>query len=814
MAKKQSKKTGKRKVEQNKLVEKSMKENKKPNFDKKKLLLRFKKVLKSFKPNTFGQWAVLGVGVVGAVVAFFVLLNDLPSPTKLKSQSFPASTQIVDRNGEVLYEIYGDKNRIPIKLEELPDYVPQASIAIEDQNFYKHFGFSIQGITRALGNIVIKQKLQGGSTITQQLVKTALLTPERTIRRKVREAFLTLLTELLYTKRDILEMYLNHIPYGGTAWGIEAAAKTYFGKPAKELDLAEAALLAGLPQAPTRYSPFTNPESSKARQKEVLRRMVEDGYINQDEADQAASKELEFALKETDIKAPHFVFYIRDLLIEKFGLEEVERGGLKVVTTLDWDIQQAAQASLSAEISRLANYRVGNGAALVTNPNTGEVLAMVGSKDYFDADEDGQVNVTIRPRQPGSSIKPINYVTAMQNKKLTPASVLLDLPTCFLVTGQPEYCPRNYDNSWHGPVSVRSSLGNSYNIPAVKALAINGIEDMIATASAMGITTFQNSERYGLSLTLGGGEVKMVDMAVAFGTLANQGVRVGLQPILRVENYNGKVLEEFDPNKAKENLDWFFDEGNSKANKLNEEHEGLVRALNREPAYLVSHILQDNQARLAAFGGSSELVIRGQVVSVKTGTTNDLRDNWTIGYTNDRLVSVWVGNNDNTPMNPYLVSGVTGAAPIWNDLMSYVLSGRQSQLPERPEGIESIEICGLTGGFPSADQPCTGRTEVFWDQALPTETAPARRGIWVFKDTGLPAFFGEKAPEEVDTSNIELREHLVMSDQFTKEFCLDCPWPIETNEDGTPKEDGKIAYPETKVNMSLFGIIPEDTKVE
>jgi len=759
---------------------------------------------KALPPRSSKQWILFLFLIALFTTIFFVLLKDLPSPTKLKSQSFPVSTQILDRTGQLLYEIYADRNRTPIDIDDLPDHVMQATIAIEDQNFYQHFGFSIQGITRALGNTLFKQRLQGGSTITQQLIKTALLTPERTLKRKLREAFLTLLTETLYTKKDILEMYLNHIPYGGTSWGIEAAAKTYFGKSTKDLDLSEAALLAGLPQAPTRYSPFTNPDASKARQSEVLRRMVEDGYINQDQADQAANQKLEFSPPSTDIKAPHFVFYVKDLLVEKYGLQTIERGGLRVTTTLDLDLHLTAQASLSAEIDRLETYRVGNGAALITKPNTGEILAMIGSRDYFDTEHDGQVNVTTRPRQPGSSIKPINYVTAFQNQKLTPASVLLDIPTCFRVTGQPLYCPKNYDYTHHGPVQVRYALGNSYNIPAVKTLALNGVEDMIATASAMGITTFTDPNRYGLSLTLGGGEIKMVDMATAFGTLANQGVKVPLQPILKIQNYRSEVLEEYNPQETIDSLDFFFNESHPESNTLKHNQNGLIRALNREPAYLVSHILQDNTARIAAFGGNSELVIRDQIVSAKTGTTNDLRDNWTIGYTPEFLTTVWVGNNDNTPMNPYLVSGVTGAAPIWHNIMSYVLINQEVIIPPKPAGIKQVNVCSATGGIPTEEQPCTTRQDFAWSKFLPKNTPAVKRGIWAYKDSGIPAFPNQQIPEDLNTDNLELREHLIISDPFTKEFCLDCPWPTETNEDGSPKENGKTQYPITNVDMSTF----------
>lgn len=734
------------------------------------------------------------VAFLASILSLLFLVKDLPSPSKLTSQSFPVSTIITDRHGVTLYEIYADLNRTPISLDTLPSYVSQAAISIEDQDFYHHFGFSIQGITRALKNTLFNQSLQGGSTITQQLVKVALLTPERTLQRKIKEAFLTIGTEVIYSKDQILEMYLNHIPYGGTAWGIESAAKTYFGKSAKDLTLAEAALIAGLPAAPTRFSPFgTNPELATNRQHEVLRRMVEDDYITESEAEEARNQKLEFTANSIQIKAPHFALYVKDLLTQKYGEQMVERGGLHVTTTLDLELQEAVQASLSAEIARLDRYKVGNGAALITKPNTGEILAMIGSKDYFDLDHDGQVNVTIRPRQPGSSIKPLNYATAFELKKTTPGTMLLDIPTCFDIVGQPLYCPKNYDGSFRGPVQTRFALGNSYNIPAVKTLAINSLETFIATASAMGITTFKNPDNYGLSLTLGGGEIKMIDMAVAFGVLANQGVRIPLQPILKVTTWKGEILDEYHPDEitqALQNLTEHPENQEPGSSTTIEDHNHpitLARILHRAPAYLISHILLDNNARINAFGSHSELVIDNQVVSVKTGTTNNLRDNWTIGYTPEFLTAVWVGNNDNAPMNPYLVSGVTGAAPIFNDIMSYVLKDQEALWPEKPDDVISRPICVTTGQVSHPDHPCQTRNEFFWEGTEPGIFEETQREIWVKNDTGFE-------PEPGDTDNLKLEMHTVLSDPLTPDYCTDCNHPI--NEEGKPIQPQKIIkYP-------------------
>lgn len=751
-------------------------------------------LFKKLSKKTKAVLAVLGILLLSVI---FIIFKDLPSPTKLKGSSFPVSTLIYDRSGKMLYEIFADENRTPIKLESLPKHVYQASIAIEDQNFYRHFGFSFQGIARAVKNTLFKNKLQGGSTITQQLVKTALLTPERTIQRKIREAVLTIAVEVLYSKNQILEMYLNHIPYGGTAYGIEAAAQRFFGKSAVDLKIEESALLAGLPQAPTAYSPFSNPEKAKARQFEVLRRMNEDGYITKEEVDAAFQRELSFAPPTTDIKAPHFVFYVRSLLEERFGLQKVERGGLRVTTTLDLDLQLAAEASVSAQIDYLEKYKASNGAALITKPSTGEIIAMVGSRDFFNNEVDGKVNVTTRLRQPGSSIKPINYVIGLQLKNFTPASILLDIPTCFQVFGQPKYCPQNYDNSYHGVTNFRSALASSYNIPAVKVLAKNTLESFIASASAMGISSFQDSSRYGLSLTLGGGEVTMLDMATAFGTIANQGVRKNLEPFLKIEDYQGNVLYEYNPDQTQQLMNYFYDESEVDHNTIGIEKGGLKRILNREPAYLMSHILSDDSARSSVFGTNSKLTIKSHTVAAKTGTTNDHKDGWTMGYTPEFLVAAWVGNNDSSPMSSY-VSGISGAAYIWNDLMSFVIKNLPDEKQIEPSGIEGTNVCALSGLYPVDGQPCQTKYELFWKENMPKDYTAIRKGIWVNKDTGLPAFqsFDPNQPPP-NTDNLELREHTIISDDFAKDFCLDCPWPQETKPDGSL---GRIVYPVTTIN--------------
>src|SRR3989344_5059567 len=430
---------------------------------------------------------VLFLGILSAIFSW--LFWGIPLPTKLSKEEVPVSTKLFDRNGKLIYEIYAERKSTPVKLDELPDYIWESTVAIEDKDFYKHYGVSFTGVMRAVYKTLVKQKLQGGSTLTQQLIKNALLTPERTLKRKIREFALTLVVETIYSKDQLLEMYLNQIPYGGTSYGIGAASETYFGKNAKDLTLAEAALLAGLPAAPSYYSPFgARPEFSKGRQETVLKRMVEDGYITQEEADKAKDEELKYAEPE-DLRAPHFALWVKNLLAEKYGESVVEKGGLRLITSLDLELQEFAEVAVATEVAKLKKQNVGNGAALVTRPKTGEILSMVGSKNYFAEDEDGKVNIIFAKRQPGSSIKPLNYALAIKDKKITLSTPLADVPTCFSVFGQKAYCPVNYDGTFHGAQQARFALGNSFNIPAVRVLALNGVENFIDFPTEMGITT-------------------------------------------------------------------------------------------------------------------------------------------------------------------------------------------------------------------------------------------------------------------------------------------------------------------------------------
>lgn len=706
------------------------------------------------------RWKLLVVFL--PVIAFFVflyifILRDLPSPTILKSQALPQSTKIYDRNNQLLYTIYADKNQTFIPLSQIPKNLQHATIAIEDKDFYRHGAIDLRGIMRAAYATLFKKELQGGSTLTQQLVKTSLLSPERTIQRKVKEVLLSFLTEILYSKNQILEMYLNQVPYGGTAYGVEAAAQTYFGKNAKNLTLAESALLAGLPESPTTYSPFgSRPELAKKRQVEILTAMYDQNYITKEQLQNAKAQPLRYRKISNPIKAPHFVLYMKDLLVKKYGSKTVEQGGLTVTTSLDLALQETAQASLAAEIEKIERLNVHNGAALITKPGTGEILAMIGSKDYFDETIDGNVNITLAHRQPGSSIKPINYATGL-TKGFSAATLFIDQQTCFPNPGQQPYCPRNYDGKFHGPVLMREALANSLNIPAVQMLKLNGIEAMIATASAMGINSFTEPSRYGLSLTLGGGEVTMLEMATAFGVFANGGYRLDLHPILKVTDNRGRVLEQYTPPSSP-----IFGK----------------KVLPAGVAFIISDILRDNNARSLAFGTNSELRIGNYPVSVKTGTTNDLRDNWTIGYTPDYLVAVWVGNSDNTRMSG-LVSGVTGAAPIWHDLMAYLLKNEPTRTITRPGDVIQRSVCSNSGFLPPPEG-CPTRFEYFLKGQAPKKAQASKEKVFIDKGTNDLAKPGQ-------TENVEEREELIITDPLNNKYCLSCSHPTPTP---TPIESG------------------------
>lgn len=655
---------------------------------KRKYRRHHKRILRWLFPTPLKVGIAFGI----AVFLFFIyslfiinLAHNLPSPTILKEDNGPMTTEIYDRNGKLLYRLYEDRNRTPVQLSNLPSYLVNATVAVEDKNYWGHPGVDLVGIARAMISDSKGEALQGGSTITQQLVKNTLLTPDRTWQRKVKEVLLAFWTEKLFTKQQILEMYLNQVPYGGPAWGIEAASETYFGKPAKDLDLAQAAYLAGLPVSPTSYSPYgPHPELGKERQREVLQRMVEDHYINQDQENQALSEDLKFNPPVENIKAPHFVMYVRDLLAQKYGDRTVSQGGLKVYTTLDLDTQNMAEQVVSEEVAKLANLNVTNGAAMIVDPRNGQILAMVGSKDYYDP-KIGNFNVALALRQPGSSIKVVTYSTAFK-MGLSPGTTVLDAPIAF-TTPWETYAPVNYDGRFHGLVTIRTALGSSFNIPAVKVLNFEGIPNFLQTAKDMGITTFNDPQSYGLSLTLGGADVRLIDMMSVYSTLADMGVKHEVNPILKITDSKGQVIED----------------------NTNPVGDQVVPT---GVAYMITNILSDNNARTPAFGPNSLLVIPNHTVAVKTGTTDNKRDNWTFGYTPKLAVGVWVGNNDNTPMDPALTSGVTGAAPIWNHLMANLLQSQPDMAFNRPPDVADGMVNGhkdlvLTQSPAFANQPAS-----------------------------------------------------------------------------------------------------------
>lgn len=680
------------------------------------------------KLTKFLFFAVIA-GVLAIPILFLWYSRDLPTPGRLVESKFSDSTRIYDRNGELLYSVYQDQNRTYVPLLQIPKTLQQATIAIEDEDFYKNDGFSVSGYLRIIPNIFRFGGLTGGSTITQQLVKNVLLTSERRLSRKVKELILAIQVSNRFSKDEILEMYLNNIPYGGAAVGVEAAAQTYFDKEAKELTLPESVFLAGLPQSPTRYSPFSGNKYYIGRAKAVLQQMVDNDYITKEESEMALRtvEEYKFSKREAGIKAPHFVLYVKELLAKEFGEEVLERGGLQVTTTLDYKLQQDAEKIVKEEIDKLKTYKVGNGGALVTDPRTGEILAMVGSKDYFDTENDGNFNTVFARRQPGSSLKPIIYARAFE-KGYTPATMLMDVKTEFAsnTSDQPNYIPVNYSGKFSGPIQVRFALASSLNIPAVKTLAFVGIKDAMQKATDMGINnwepTTENLKTVGLSLVLGGREVTLFDEVSAYGVFANKGVKQDLYTIQKVTDSRGEKLFE------------------------HKKQEG-PKALGEDISFLISHILLDNVARTQEFGPNSFLRIPGHTVSVKTGTTDEKRDNWTVGYTPSFVVGVWVGNNDNSPMNPKIASGTTGASTIWHDLMVRVLKSKDDEQFEKPDNVVAMQIDALGGGLPIDGQPA--RTEYFIKGTEPTGRAPIYRN----KDGQDYLVIREEDPVSTDGKN-------------------------------------------------------------
>lgn len=618
---------------------------------------------------------VMAINVV-CLIFFLSIMGSLFIPLpKIKnfgSRNLPQSTKIYDRTGKVmLYDFHGSVRRTAVNLDEISDYMKKATIETEDKDFYSHKGFSVSSILRALKSDLLSLKMnEGGSTITQQLVKNSLLTNKKTISRKLKEIILAMRLEKKYTKNEILEAYLNEIPYGGVIYGVEEASQYFFGVHASELTLAQSAYLATLPKRPTFYSPYGENRPLLDKRKDMLlKEMLNDKVIAKKEYDEASHEQVAFMdEKNLGIKAPHFVFYVKNQLVQKYGEEMLEKGGLKVITTLDWDLEKNAEEILTKKaLENEKKLNASNAGLVAIDPKTGQILAMVGSRGYFDESIDGKVNITLAKRQPGSTFKPFAYATAFE-KGYTPETVVFDLKTQFstrcapndFVTNKICYSPSNFNNKIHGPISMRDALAQSVNIASVKVLYLAGLDDSIKTAESMGVTTLSDRSRFGLSLVLGGGEVTLLDMTSAYGVFANDGVKNPPVGILSVENAKGEVVDEYVP-KAE-------------------------RVLDPEIARTISDILSDNAARAPEFGWNSPLYFANAQVASKTGTTNDFRDAWIIGYNSSIVIGVWAGNNDNKPMIRKIAE--FSAAPLWHETMAYAMNNKYpagSFIPPQPK---------------------------------------------------------------------------------------------------------------------------------
>ena len=695
-------------------------------YDKEKLIAKF----------LFFLTGAVILGFIFLFILFAWYAKDLPSPSKL-SQQTGYSTVFLDREGKVLYDMYKDKNRVPVTFEEIPKTLKEATIAIEDKNFYKHGGFSQTGMIRAVFNMFLGRGLQSGSTITQQLIKNVLLTNRQTITRKVQEIILSFEVERRYEKDEILLMYLNEAPYGGSYWGVGTAAKAYFGKSVKDLNLVESAILAGLPQSPSLYSPFIGKnEAWKSRTKSVLRRMREDRYITK-EQEKTALKKVEttkFNAPKILIEAPHFVFYVKDRIENEYGSKIIDQG-VKIKTTLSLEVQQITEKIVKEEIAKLKDFNATNAAVVVLDSKTGEILAMIGSYDFND-EKFGKFNVAeLGQRQPGSALKPFTYGLAFE-KGYTPSSIFMDVKTTFPDQGNEDYIPVNYDGKFRGPVQLRFALGNSINVPAVKILAVLGLRDFLTKLNDLGMPTFapssENLKRFGLSLTLGGGETTLLNLTSAYSTLATGGIRHEVSSIVDVSDFKGKNI---------------FKKVRTQEKKV----------FSPEVSFLLSHILSDNNARIEEFGPNSYLNIPGKTVAVKTGTTDDKRDNWAVGFTKSITVGVWVGNNDNSPMNPKIASGATGASPIWYGIMRELLKKYDDGIIDKPDRVKALTIDSFLGGLPRDGYPT--RSEYFIEGTEPRDISPWYKKVKISKSNGKLA-----NEVEIKSGNYEEKDFIIISE--------------------------------------------------
>lgn len=614
--------------------------------------------------------------VLGSIVflSYFIYLQrTIPDPETIITRKVGESTKIYDSTGEILlYDIHGEEKRTIVPWEDISDYAKKATLASEDNSFYEHKGIDFKGILRAaLRNIQKVGIAEGGSTITQQLVGNALVGRQVTIGRKIQELILAIEVERRFTKDEIFWMYLNQIPYGSSAYGIEAASKTFFDKPAKELNLEEAAVLSILPRATTYYSPFGNNVAKLMERKDwLLARMLAFNFITQEEYNKAISAEIKFKANTESIAAPHFVIMVKEYLVAKYGEGAVENNGLKVVTTLDADLQSLAEETVSkySKINK-EKYKANNAALVSINPKSGEIKALVGSSDYFDVENEGNFNVATAKRQPGSAFKPFAYATAF-SKGYPDSTVVFDTKTEFNPECSPAatdtkdkygldcYSPDNYDGRFRGPVTLRSALAQSLNVPSVKTLYLAGIEDTINLAENMGITTLQDRNRFGLSLVLGGAEVRLVDIVSAYGVFSNEGIRNPWFFIQRVEDSNGEILEEhrLEPKKV----------------------------IDSQVARLINDVLSDNNARAPVFGYSNYLFVPGRELAAKTGTTQENRDAWVVGYSPSLVTGVWTGNNDNKSMTKE-GAGISASGPMWKEFMVKALEGNPVESFTKPD---------------------------------------------------------------------------------------------------------------------------------
>lgn len=627
--------------------------------------------------------AIAGGGVLVAVGAQTLTsyASSIANPSTIVNNKNTGTT-ILDRNGKVLYQVYGAANRVQLKLADTPNVLKDATLAAEDPDFYNHPAISWRGTARALVQDVINHgKDQGGSTITQQLIKSSLLTPQKSYTRKYKEVILATALEHKYDKDQVLEMYLNQIYYGQGAYGAATAAQVYFHKSPDQLTIGEAAMIAGLPLGPSRLDPTFDHGAALARRDYVISEMQAHHFITAAQATTAKAEPLVAYQQNVQINAPHFVFYVLDQLRQQYGDDLVEHGGITVTTTLDLNKQDIAQQTAGDQINRLAANHVTNSGLVAMDPKNGDILTMLGSVDYNQPDW-GQVNTTLSELQPGSSFKPVAYATAF-SKGWSGATTVVDKPICFPTSGGPAYCPVNYDGKFRGPVTLRKALDDSLNVPAVQVLQYAGIPDTLAMAHTLGITSLNDPSRYGLSLVLGGGEVSPLDMATVYATFADGGVKHSPRSILKVVDRIGRDITKPQADAGQQVLD-------------------------PRIAYMMSNILSDNSARVEEFGANSPLKL-SRPAAAKTGTTNDFRDNWTIGYTPSLVTAVWVGNDDHSPMNG--INGITGAAPIWHDFMEKILAGTAVENFVQPSGIVTAKVCAFDGGL--ANPWDSGYTEVF-----------------------------------------------------------------------------------------------------